>query len=206
LVSAPIALNNPFLDKNMHTFFSTKITNVMNNSYRDKQTGFVLFVALIVLVAMSMAGIGMMRSVDASTQIAGNLASRQSAIHIQEAALEEAIKRIRLATQSGDASRTGLVPGYNSTYQAIDFANKQAWPNALSLGTDQDTGNTVTMVMDRLCDVDENCAITMGYETQALGGSRTGGGQIKPVSPHFRVIARVSNAKDMVTFVEGKFY
>ncbi len=190
----------------MHNFFSTKITKVMNNSYRHKQTGFVLFVALIVLVAMSMAGIGMMRSVDAGTQIAGNLASRQSAIHIQEAALEEALKRIKLATQSGAASQTGVVPGYSSTYQAIDFANKQAWPNALSLGTDADTGNTVSILIDRLCDADDNCATTMGYQSQALGGSMTGGGQLQPISPHYRVLARVTNAKDMVTFVEGKFY
>lgn len=190
----------------MSNSFPKKMPHTVTIAHRRQQNGFVLFVALIVLVAMSMAGIGMMRAVDSGTQIAGNLAFRQSAIHVQEAALEEAIKRIRLGAENGSAGSNGVIPGYSSTYQAIDFANKQAWANALSLGFDADTGNTVSILIDRLCDADENCAITRGYETQAVGGSMTGGGQMTPISPHYRVTARVTNTKDMVTFVEAKFY
>jgi Tfp pilus assembly protein PilX len=44
-----------------------------------RQRGAILFIALIVLVAMSLAGIALMRSVDTNVLIAGNLAFRQSA-------------------------------------------------------------------------------------------------------------------------------
>ena len=45
-----------------------------------RQQGVVLFIALIVLVAMSLAGVAMVRSVDTSLGIAGNLAFKQSTI------------------------------------------------------------------------------------------------------------------------------
>ena len=41
---------------------------------RRKQSGVVLFISLIILVAMSLAGIALIRSVDTSNLIAGNLA------------------------------------------------------------------------------------------------------------------------------------
>ena len=40
---------------------------------RRTQSGVVLFIALIVLVAMTLAGIAIMRSVDTGNQIAGNV-------------------------------------------------------------------------------------------------------------------------------------
>jgi Tfp pilus assembly protein PilX len=42
--------------------------------------GAVLFIALIVLVAMTLAGIAIMRSVDTATLIAGNLAFKQGTV------------------------------------------------------------------------------------------------------------------------------
>ena len=41
------------------------------------QSGVVLFIALIVLVAMSLAGVALVRSVDTNLLIAGNLAFKQ---------------------------------------------------------------------------------------------------------------------------------
>jgi type IV pilus assembly protein PilX len=173
---------------------------------RFNQRGVVLFVALIVLVAMSLAGIGMMRSVDSGNEIAGNLAFRQSAIHAQESALEEAIRTIRLGALNGAAISTGTMPGYSSTYQAIDNVTQHSWANSVDLGTDANTGNRVSILIDRLCDADENCAMTEGFAEQAIGGSKSGVTQQKVVLPHYRVVARVTNVKNMVTYVEGKFY
>lgn len=48
------------------------------------QRGVVLLIALIILVAMTLAGIGMMRSVDMGSVIAGNLAFRQSTLNASE--------------------------------------------------------------------------------------------------------------------------
>ena len=45
-----------------------------------KQEGVVLMVALIVLIAMTLAGIGIMRSIDTGTLVAGNIGFRQGAV------------------------------------------------------------------------------------------------------------------------------
>src|SRR4051794_33864237 len=44
-----------------------------------RQQGVVLLIALIVLVAMTLAGIGLVRSVDTGNMVAGNLAFKQGA-------------------------------------------------------------------------------------------------------------------------------
>jgi Tfp pilus assembly protein PilX len=50
-----------------------------------------LIIALIVLVAMTLAAIAMVRSVDTSNLIAGNLAFQQSAVHSGDSGVEAAI-------------------------------------------------------------------------------------------------------------------
>ena len=54
------------------------------------QRGVILFIALIVLVAMSLAGIALMRSVDTNVLIAGNLAFRQGATLAADRGIEDA--------------------------------------------------------------------------------------------------------------------
>jgi len=53
-------------------------------THRTREQGVILFVALIVLVAMSLAGIALMRSVDTSVLVAGNLAYRQGATSVAD--------------------------------------------------------------------------------------------------------------------------
>ena len=65
---------------------------------RRAQRGVILFIALIVLVAMSLAGIALMRSVDTNVMIAGNLAFRQGATLAADRAFEDPARgRARLA-------------------------------------------------------------------------------------------------------------
>jgi Tfp pilus assembly protein PilX len=55
-----------------------------------RQRGAILFIALIVLVAMTLAGIALMRSVDTNVLIAGNLAFRQGATAAGDYGVEDA--------------------------------------------------------------------------------------------------------------------
>ncbi len=57
----------------------------------DRQNGVVLFIVLIVLVAMTLAGIALVRSVDTGNMIAGNLAFKQGATLAGDAGTEAAI-------------------------------------------------------------------------------------------------------------------
>src|SRR4051812_10143783 len=62
----------------------------MSNPHK-KQGGVVLFIALVVLVAMSLAGIAMVRSVDTGSLVAGNMAFKQGATLAGDAGTELAI-------------------------------------------------------------------------------------------------------------------
>jgi type IV pilus assembly protein PilX len=58
---------------------------------RHRQTGIVLVVALVALVAMTLAGIALMRSMDTSLVISGNLSFKQATLNTAERGTEQAI-------------------------------------------------------------------------------------------------------------------
>ena len=62
----------------------------MRTATPRSQQGAMLIIALIVLVAMSLAGIAMMRSVDTGTLVAGNIAFKQSSLHATDHGLQAA--------------------------------------------------------------------------------------------------------------------
>jgi type IV pilus assembly protein PilX len=56
--------------------------------------GVVLFIALLVMVALSLAGIALIRSADTATTVAGNLAFKQAAVYAVDRSIEQAIKAL----------------------------------------------------------------------------------------------------------------
>lgn len=56
----------------------------------QRQRGVVLLITLIVLVAMMLAGIGMMRSIDTTTMIAGNVAFREATLQAGDSGMNTA--------------------------------------------------------------------------------------------------------------------
>lgn len=86
-----------------------------------KQKGVVLLITLIMLVAMTMAAIGLMRSVDTTNLIAGNLAFQQTTLHAADSGTEQAIAylyTIPNLTCVGTGWGTACVTGYKSFHQA----------------------------------------------------------------------------------------
>lgn len=106
-----------------------------------RQTGLVLFFALIALVAMSLAALTLVRSVDTTTLIAGNLAFRQAATTAGDAGGEAAIswlatienanKSIKVLTDAAHPFNiTNLVtrPGYHSSVDpTLDLSADATW-------------------------------------------------------------------------------
>jgi type IV pilus assembly protein PilX len=62
-----------------------------------RQRGVVLFVALIAMVVMSLAGVALIRSVDTTGSVAGNLAFREASMPAVNMAVEEAVQALYLA-------------------------------------------------------------------------------------------------------------
>ena len=58
---------------------------------RTRQRGTILIIALIVLVAMTLAGIATMRSVDTATITAGNIGLRQASVNAADQGLQAGV-------------------------------------------------------------------------------------------------------------------
>jgi hypothetical protein len=127
------------------------------------QHGVVLFIALIVLVAMSLAGIALMRSVDTNVLIAGNLAFRQGATAGGDWGIEDA--RAWITGHPAlliDEQPAGFPFYFASWQQSMDLIGNNPDPSVtnydwslldgpMDLGYDS-AGNRVQYIIHRLCD------------------------------------------------------
>ena len=131
-----------------------------------RQRGLVLFLALIALVAMSLAAIALIRSVDTSTMIAGNLAFKQAATTSGDAGVESAMVWLA-ATDTANSAKNVLTdathtfnitdlaanPGYHSSADpALNLTADATWngSNNVVAGTDG-SGNTISYIIQRMC-------------------------------------------------------
>jgi len=189
------------------------------------QRGVVLFIALIVLVALMLASVSLVRSVDTANIIAGNLAFKQASVQAADTGIEAAVAALPTiigTTLNSDATPVGGPPGYwyYATRRATDVNGA---PMATPVGTSPATaiqwanvpvantvaGNTVRVVIDRLCsaptpsveDIEVNCF----YDGSADDGSRDVNRASIKSTPlvYYRVTARVTGPRNTVSIVQA---
>lgn len=141
--------------------------------HNTKQRGIVLFFALIALLVLSLAAVALIRSVDTSTIIAGNLAFKQTATSSGDTGVEAAMVWMTAAQAANstvnvlnDPSHTfnqdALAQGYYSSVHDdpadpsyVNLFNGATWGagNSVLVGADPDpvTGNTTRFIIQRLC-------------------------------------------------------
>ena len=98
----------------------------INPMRRSQQRGVVLFFALVALLAMSLAAVALIRSVDTGTLIAGNLSFKRAATSSADAGIEAAITWM-VAT---DIANNGLDPYMNLTHPFNHDGGAGAFLNA----------------------------------------------------------------------------
>jgi Tfp pilus assembly protein PilX len=144
--------------KNNHlsAYFSA---NKHSNLDYSKQQGVIMLIALITLVAMTLAAIALVRSVDTTNIIAGNLAFQQSATNSGDIGSERAIQWLE-ANNVGTALRVdNLAQGYAATWDSsagYDWNTLITTTNIIpvSAGTDvAGSGNNVSYIIQRMCAV-----------------------------------------------------
>jgi Tfp pilus assembly protein PilX len=136
-----------------------------NSGPAPRQSGVVLPIALIVLVAMTLAALSLIRSVNTTNLISGNLAFRESAVLSSERATETALAGLlipgsvagstALHTDSAAgywAKRADPPPGENWETFWNSLAKARATPAPIVIGTPDVAGNTVSYVVHRLCE------------------------------------------------------
>lgn len=191
---------------------------LQGSSRQRSQRGVILIVSLIVLVAMTLAGIGLMRSVSTGNRVAGNLAFQQAATQSADVGIEAAIAWLE-ANNAGTTlhghSGAGLGyraiqegPAANSSWLKYWEQVKATDSGVRQLAADA-SGNQVAYVIHRLCNGTGSpssgigCAVapaTVGTE----GGSK-GSGVLPvklPSQQYYRITARVAGPRNTVSFVQ----
>ena len=188
-------------------------TRPLSRGPRRGQAGVVLFVALIVLVSMSLAGIAIMRSVGSGVMVASNLAFKQTTTAGAERGVEAA--KTWLVAQSGSKlDNSDLGNGYHSKWGNFDPLTYDWSKDTVSLAADT-AGTAVRYIVHRLCLVDnmsvnaptQQC-VMKSVSTEkcigcSLGGTSYGVSNLKSkVSPYYRVTVRSDGPKSTVSYVQ----
>lgn len=181
------------------------------------QSGVALPIALIVLVIMILAAVTLVRSVDTTTLVAGNLTFKQRATHAGDEGIRQAFLWLRdTATNSpANLNNTNAASGYYSTQHPDDpnWNPASNWPaGAVTLATDAG-GNTVSYVIHRLCTLpglaynapNQQCATYSGSSSAAAGGSQSVDAPefTGVVYVYYRVTARIDGPRNTVSFVQS---
>mgnify|MGYP003619889664 FL=1 len=197
----------------------------------QRQHGLVLFFALIAMVVMSLAAVALIRAVDTSTLIAGNLAFRRSTTTSGDAGVEAALAWLT-QTQTASAgisvqtdgthpfNRTDLVarPGYfSSADPALDLTADATWTAAngsVLVGTDA-SGNTVSYLIQRMCRTANQPIQSAGCLFAGTSDSTSGMQTKRPqdvvtlptaLSPMLRITVRSSGPKATTSYIQAYVY
>ena len=189
------------------------------------ERGTVLIIALIVLVAMTLAGIATMRSVDTATLMAGNIAFRQSAVSAADQGIQAGYAWVSTNfTIPGGLDDDNLAAGYSSNAPPIEpnWLGSAAWTGAFQLngGAPDAAGNYVWYKIERMCPVkacpanDSTCtggANICGSTPDTGALSKEGqdhfrptrsGAFSKPPAVHYRVTAKAEGPRKSISIVQ----
>lgn len=181
-----------------------------------KQRGAALFIALIALVSMTLAGIALVRSVDTSNLIAGNLAFRQAALHASDVGIEKAFDALgTIVSTSLDTNYpSGCSAGTCNYYPTLQATNTNGVPTVISWSsvpsTTVNTDYNVKYVIDRLCNGPAPVTDIAGKcyaDAKTGGGTKKSGGAVFSGSQavYYRVTVRVEGPRNTTSMVQAIF-
>ncbi|MCY7387778.1 MAG: hypothetical protein LH481_06905 [Burkholderiales bacterium] len=187
-----------------------------------RQQGFVLFIALMVLTAMTLAAVALVRTVDTTTQLARNISFKRDATNRADLALEQVMQGFRAGQNFDKGDKTtanDLTRNFSAVVLPSDadgiptvlknvttFTSAYTAP-AVTIGGANQEGMQVYYVIERLC------AKAGPSDAQAcvLGGATSSGGTMLSNRPSsvvpalFRVTARVDGPRNTVSYVQSIF-
>ena len=180
-----------------------------------KQNGVVLFIALIVLVAMSLAGVALWRSIGTGVLIAGNIAMQRGAVTSSDAGIEGA--RTWLMAQGPTVLNNTQPRAYISSWDERFDATTFDWDNLGSTPSAADSaGFTTQYVVHRLCsqpNAGHNAPNQQCLTVSVAGGSSgrvAGSYGIMPLSGttfiYYRITSRALGPRNTVSYTQSIMY
>lgn len=187
-----------------------------------RQSGIVLIVAIVVLLAMTLAAYALLRSVGSSLGIAGNLAFRQNATSAADVGVDAAVAWLTSSAVTGapqsleaDIPAQAYHATWEPTFNPLTFdwetgtnSIEATFPAGMETG-----GNSVRYVIHRLCSIAGSTTIA-GQECVSYQGkcvSNVGGGSgptlsACPTQPYNRITVRVLGPRNTVSYVQVVMY
>ena len=179
-----------------------------------QQQGVVLFVALIAMLVLTLGGVAIMRMLNSSTSLAGNIAFRQAALAQSDRGVNAAFAWIVGKTNVQLESDDG-VSGYQSTRDAniTDWTQPGPWAaNTVTLPTLN--GYSVAYKIYRLCNStgavnNPGQVCNTAFGTTGAGASNVGNSQnadapqfVANLLVHYRVVVRVLGPRNTASYVQ----
>lgn len=186
------------------------------------ERGTVLIIALIILVAMTLAGIATMRSVDTATLMAGNIAFRQSAVNAADQGLQAGFAWMSANMSSANLNSDIAGSGYfaNAATEEPKWFDPIVWAGAAQLngGAPDAAGNRVWYKVERMCPLKDCAANAVCNSVANTCGSTPDPGLLsregqdhfrqtsniftKPPAIHYRVTAKAEGPRGSVSIVQ----
>ena len=186
-----------------------------------RQSGVILIIALIVLVSMTLAAIGMSRSIDTANVIAGNLGFKQSSLNAADQGLRAGFQWLVARAGTTALNNSDLTQGYFSatTLDEPKWEEPATWDGAAFLNNqDPDAaGNVISYVVQRLCSepntpyngtgatgLANRCAQTLDDDPTSSGQSKTIPPKVFKPNPSifYRITARAQGPRNTESYVQ----
>ncbi len=191
-----------------------------------RQRGVVVFIALLVMVALALAGIALIRSTDTTSTVSGNLAFRQAAISAVDRGMEKTIQALWETSPAMDRTQHNPAKNYYACVRGTgggclaagsavpkipDLLRSSSGCSGSGLTTglvvDDDAGNKSCFVIERMClntgsAVGNNCNLS----TAAFGadpGTQHYVGLVRPGDAYYRVTVRVEGPRNTVSYAQA---
>jgi type IV pilus assembly protein PilX len=191
-----------------------------------RERGVVLFIALLVMVALALAGVALIRSTDTATTVTGNLVLKQAASSAVDRGVENAVHALWEVAPTLDRTQHAPTKNYyacirgtaggcmaaNGTVPKIPdllLSTSGCAGTGLTAGllADDSAGNKSCYVIERMClaagaAVGSNCNLSSG----AFGadpGTQHYVGLIRPGDAYYRVTVRVEGPRNTVTYAQA---
>jgi type IV pilus assembly protein PilX len=202
----------------------------MRRNAPTHQRGVVLMIALIMLVAMTLGGIALVRSVNMTNIIAGNLAFQQGATNSGDTGIEVAVNWLQ--TNSGATLYTSVAaqgyvatrqdPGAGQNWDAFwrtVLVNQAVTVNPASPSTymtytasaPNSAGNTVSYAIQRLCaqplpPSSAGAGCSQPPATVSTSSSSKGAGVVALTygsQVYYRITSRIAGPRNTVSYVQA---
>ena len=190
-------------------------------STRHRQRGVILVIALIVLVAMTLAAIGMTRSIDTANLVAGNLSFKQSSLSAADKGIEAGYQWLLALAGTTALNDTDLSAGFYSSKPGSepDWTLSATWADAVELPGGADaTGNVISYLIHRMCTEPNTtyngvgaggeanlCALSTATGGSSGGGSMSVGSVQFTGNPqvYYRITARAQGPRGTESYVQS---